>query len=97
MLTTFVTSFTIPYLINEQYAGLGGKVGFVYGSFSAVMFILAFLFIPELKDRSLEEIDQLFASGIPMRRFGTYKTQTVESAEAAEIFEYKTKENVADD
>lgn len=97
VLTTFVTSFTIPYLINDQYAGLGGKVGFVYGSICAAMFVAAYLFIPELKNRSLEEVDQLFASKTPMRKFGKVKTQTAEKTDAAEVqeVEYSTKDEEA--
>lgn len=91
VLTTFLTSFTIPYLINAQYAGLGGKVGFVYGSICAVMFVMAFLFIPELKNRSLEEVDQLFASGASLRKFGSIKTERAEQIYVEEIHEAKAK------
>ncbi|KAL4860398.1 general substrate transporter, partial [Aspergillus spectabilis] len=63
VLTTFVTSFTVPYLINEQYANLGGKVGYVYGSITVFMVVLTYFIITELKGRTLEEVDQLIASG----------------------------------
>ena len=32
ILTTFVTSFALPYLLNPPYAALGGKVRYIYGS-----------------------------------------------------------------
>ncbi|KAI0475072.1 general substrate transporter [Xylariaceae sp. FL0804] len=76
VLTTFVTSFTTPYLINSQYANLGGRVGFIYGSINLAMVVAVFLFIPELKGRTLEEVDQLFASGEPLRRFGRLRTRS---------------------
>ncbi|KAI8630231.1 general substrate transporter [Xylariaceae sp. FL1651] len=82
VLTTFVTSFTTPYLINAQYANLGGKVGFIYGSFNIAMVVLTFFFIPELKGRTLEEVDQLFASGAPLRKFKKIQTRT-----ATEMYE----------
>ncbi|KAI1342880.1 general substrate transporter [Xylariaceae sp. FL0016] len=75
VLTTFVTSFTTPYLINEAYANLGGKVGFIYGSINMVMVVMVFFFIPELKGRTLEEIDQLFTSGLPLRKFKKGQTR----------------------
>lgn len=75
VLTTFVSSFTIPYLLDSTYAGLGGKVGFVYGGICAVMVVMAYFFIPELKGRSLEEIDQLFASGQALRKFNGINTR----------------------
>ncbi|KAF4452185.1 Hexose transporter 2 [Fusarium austroafricanum] len=78
VLTTFVTSFTLPYLLHKGYAGRGAKVGFIYGSICVAMVVLAYFFIPELKGRSLEEFGQLFASGQPFRKLGKLKTQTAE-------------------
>uniref|UniRef100_A0A8H7NF02 Major facilitator superfamily (MFS) profile domain-containing protein n=1 Tax=Bionectria ochroleuca TaxID=29856 RepID=A0A8H7NF02_BIOOC len=78
VLTTFITSFTCPYLINPQYAGLGSKVGFVYGSFAFAMVGLAYFLVPELKGRTLEEADQLFESKVPLRKFGGVQTMTAE-------------------
>ena len=69
IVVTFLTSFTMPYLLNPGYAGLGGKVGFVYGSLCFGMNVAAYLVVPEMKGRSLEEIDALFAAGVPLRRF----------------------------
>lgn len=85
VLTTFVTSFTIPYLINAQYANLGGKVGFIYGAINVTMVVLTFFFIPELKGRSLEEVDQLFASTVALRKFSTVKTKIAEEVYAEEV------------
>ncbi|KAK5221948.1 hypothetical protein LTR72_006204 [Exophiala xenobiotica] len=81
--TTFVTSFTLPYLLKAPYAALGAKVGFIYGSFCCAMVVLAYLFVPELKGRSLEEVDQLFASGAPLRKFGKLETLTVEQIQVS--------------
>ncbi|KAK5163455.1 uncharacterized protein LTR77_010637 [Saxophila tyrrhenica] len=78
VLTTFVTSFTVPYLINEEYANLGGKLGYIYGGINVLMVIGVFFIIPELKNRSLEEVDQLFASGAPLRTFSKITTQNAE-------------------
>ncbi|KAF5559019.1 hexose transporter 2 [Fusarium mexicanum] len=80
VLTTFATSFTLPYLLSKPYAALGAKVGFIYGSFCVAMVVLAYFFIPELKGRSLEEVDQLFASGESLRKLGSLKTRTAEEA-----------------
>ncbi|KAI1265392.1 general substrate transporter [Xylariaceae sp. FL1019] len=85
VLTTFATSFSTPYLINPQYANLGAKVGFIYGSFNIVMVILTFFFIPEMKGRTLEEVDQLFDSGVSLRKFGTVKTKTATALYEEEI------------
>ncbi|KAM0349867.1 hypothetical protein ACHAP4_010222 [Fusarium culmorum] len=66
-LTNFVTTFTLPYLMNPGYANLGAKVGFIYGSFAFVACIWAFFYYPELKGRSLEEIDLMFEERILAR------------------------------
>ncbi|KIM95344.1 hypothetical protein OIDMADRAFT_45246 [Oidiodendron maius Zn] len=78
VLTTFVVSFTVPYLLNAPYANLGAKVGFIYGSLTAVSVIVSYFMIPEMKGRSLEEVDQLFASGVSLRRFGSFETTRAE-------------------
>lgn len=76
--TTFVTSFTTPYLINSRYANLGGKLGYIYGVINVLVVICVYFFVPELKGRSLEEVDQLFASGAPLRKFEAVETKRVE-------------------
>ncbi|RDW59105.1 hypothetical protein BP5796_12029 [Coleophoma crateriformis] len=75
VLTTFVTSFTIPYLIGAAYANLGAKLGYVYGAINIGLVVAVFFFIPELKGRSLEEINQLFESGVSLRKLGGVKTR----------------------
>jgi len=74
IITTFVTSFTIPYLLNAPYAALGAKVGFIYGAINVLMVIVAYFFIPEMKGRSLEEVDELFATGVALRSFSKATT-----------------------
>lgn len=76
ILTTFVIFFTVPYLLNAPYANLGGKVGFVYGSLCWAAVVATYFFIPEMKGRSLEEIDELFAMGISLRKFKGVKVNS---------------------
>ncbi|KAH8812767.1 general substrate transporter [Xylogone sp. PMI_703] len=92
ILTTFVTSFTIPYLLKAPYANLGAKVGFIYGSLCVAMVVVAYFFIPELKGRSLEEVDQLFASGTPLRKFGKVETVAVGDTTTVYMDEKKKQE-----
>lgn len=69
IITAFVVSFTLPYLMNRDYANLGPKVGFIYGGCATIMATVAYFVVPELKGRTLEEVDELFNSGISMRKF----------------------------
>lgn len=41
-------------------------------SFLSLLF--GYLFLPELKNRSLEEVDKMFESKLPLRRFGEYRS-----------------------
>lgn len=73
VLTTFVVSFTLPYLLNAPYAALGARVGYIYGSLCVVAVVVTWFCIPEMKGRTLEEVDELFESGIPMWKWrGAY-------------------------
>lgn len=74
----FAVSFSIPYLLYEPYAGLGSKVGFIFGSTAALAFLFTIFCIPECKGKTLEEIDGLFIEGVPVRKFGkTVSTHTL--------------------
>ena len=50
----------------------GARVGFVYGGCSFLALLWVFFFLPELKGRSLEELDEMFASRVPTRKFKNY-------------------------
>ncbi|CAH0045644.1 unnamed protein product [Clonostachys solani] len=79
ILVQFVISFCIPYLLYAPYANLGSKVGFIFGSFALLAIIFSYFFVPECKGKSLEEIDELFARGVPLRKFGDTTTTGAES------------------
>uniref|UniRef100_A0A8H7TWM9 Major facilitator superfamily (MFS) profile domain-containing protein n=1 Tax=Bionectria ochroleuca TaxID=29856 RepID=A0A8H7TWM9_BIOOC len=73
-LRDFVISFCIPFLLYAPYANLGSKVGFIFGSFALLAIIFSYFSVPECKGKSLEEIDELFAQGVPLRKFGDTTT-----------------------
>ena len=83
MVCRFAVSFSLPYLLDAPYADLGSKVGFIFGSISAVSVVFAFFCVPNVARRSLEDIDRLFASGSPIRKFGSAKLD--DSGEDIEI------------
>ncbi|KAH8807734.1 general substrate transporter [Xylogone sp. PMI_703] len=71
ILIQFVTTFSIPYLLDAPYANLGSKVGFVFGATTICALVFGYLCVPECKGRTLEEIDKLFLEGYPVRKFKT--------------------------
>ncbi|KEF58109.1 uncharacterized protein A1O9_06032 [Exophiala aquamarina CBS 119918] len=71
VITQFAVSFSLPYLLNAPYANLGSKVGFIFGSMAVLSLVFAYWCVPEVKGRSLEEVDRLFESGTPLRNFAT--------------------------
>lgn len=68
--TSFIFSFFTPYLLNAPYADLGSKVGFIFGGLAVCSFAFAFLCVPEMKGKSLEDINQLFEDRVPIMDFG---------------------------
>jgi hypothetical protein len=67
-----IMNFAIPYMVNPDEANLKGKVGFVFGSLGAITIAWAFIYVPELKSRTFEEIDQMFFARVLPRKMGSY-------------------------
>lgn len=49
-----------PYLLSDSYANLGTKMGFIFGGCTVFGTVWTYLYLPETKDRTLEEIDEMF-------------------------------------
>lgn len=64
-------NFAVPYMVNPDKANLKGKVGFVFGGLSAAATVWSFFYIPELKGRTFDEIDELFEKRVPPRKMGS--------------------------
>lgn len=86
----FAVSFSIPYLINVQHAGLGSKVGFIFGTTAFFAMLFSYFCIPECGGKTLEEIDHLFLQKTPIRAFG----KTTAQIDTSEV-DVKYVENVA--
>lgn len=88
----FVTTYATPYLLNKPYAGLGAKVGFIYGGAAVLATIFAYFCVPECKGKTLEEIDRLFLDGVPIRQFKKTKL-TVERVDDGDVEIVKERNN----
>lgn len=60
LLAAWLVSFTSPYIMNEPYGGIGGNIGYIFGGIAALGLLFAIFIVPELRGRSLEEVDELF-------------------------------------
>jgi len=69
----WLTTFTAPYFINPQSMNWGPRYGFIWAPSCAVAATWVFFFLPEVKNRTLEEIDEMFEAGLSARQFGSYK------------------------
>lgn len=60
VLAAFLVTFFTPYLQDGPEVQLGARVGYVFMGLAAMSFFFFVFFTPELKGRSLEEVDELF-------------------------------------
>lgn len=59
LIAAWLVSFTSPYIMNEPYGGIGGNIGYIFGGIAAVGLVFAITIVPELRGRSLEEVDEV--------------------------------------
>lgn len=74
-LSSCIWSFALPYAINPDQGNLQGKIAFVFGAVMAASSVMIFFFIPETKGRTYIQMDELWARGIPARKWA--KTEIV--------------------
>ncbi|KAL3442223.1 general substrate transporter [Aspergillus insuetus] len=67
-----VMNIVVPYMVNPDEGDLKGKVGFVFGGLGVIATFFCYLYIPDLKDRTFEEIDVMFENRVPARKMGSY-------------------------
>ncbi|KAI5803184.1 general substrate transporter [Geopyxis carbonaria] len=85
--TVWVTVFTLPYLYYT--AGLGPKTGFVYTGLCFVSLAYVYFCVGEVTGRSMEEINDFFARGVPAREWASQPK--IEEAGAADGVVYSEK------
>ncbi|CAK7236758.1 hypothetical protein SCUCBS95973_009719 [Sporothrix curviconia] len=76
----WLTGFCSPYFINPTNLNWGAKYGYIWAGSNFCCFLFFFFFIPELKGRSLEEIDELFAKKVGAWSFKSYQTTILDEA-----------------
>ncbi|KAK6214311.1 Dolichyl-diphosphooligosaccharide-protein glycosyltransferase subunit dad1 [Pestalotiopsis sp. IQ-011] len=72
--TSVLITFVSPFIQDSGYGNLQGKIAFVWGAGSIVAAVWAFFVLPELKGRTLEELDELFQKRVGVMDFGRFQT-----------------------
>ncbi|KAJ2995963.1 hypothetical protein NUW58_g1127 [Xylaria curta] len=78
-LLVFVGTLTAPYFINPAGLGWGPKYGYIWFVSNFVVVVFAYLYLPETRDRTLEEIHEMFENKVPAHKFKTYVCSSVEN------------------
>jgi SP family general alpha glucoside:H+ symporter-like MFS transporter len=60
-----------PYAMSPVAWDLSGKTGFIWGCTAVLSFIWAFFRLPEPQGRTYAELDILFATKVPARKFAS--------------------------
>ncbi|KAL4978267.1 general substrate transporter [Aspergillus desertorum] len=61
--------FLSSYMLNSDKWNLGGKSGYIWAGTAFVCTVMAWIWIPEMKNRSFREIDILFRRRVPARKW----------------------------
>jgi SP family general alpha glucoside:H+ symporter-like MFS transporter len=68
-----------PYMLNPTAENWKGKTGFFWGAWSIAFFVWTYFRLPEMKGRTYEELDLLFAHKVKTRDFKTTRIDTFNS------------------
>ncbi|ROV89389.1 hypothetical protein VSDG_08647 [Cytospora chrysosperma] len=71
-LAAWLATFTAPYFINPESLNWGPRYGYIWTPPCWLAAAWVYFFLPEVKDRSLEEIDEMFEARLPARKFRNY-------------------------
>jgi MFS transporter, SP family, sugar:H+ symporter len=89
----WIAAFTAPYFINPDDLNWGPKYGYIWFASNMVAVLWIFFFLPETKDRTLEELDEMFAARVPARKFVGYQCANLRIGEG-EVNEKVVSEEV---
>ncbi|CAK7243333.1 MAG: hypothetical protein STHCBS139747_004851 [Sporothrix thermara] len=72
-LLSLITTYCTPIMLAAPNFGVADTM-FFYGATSLVFVIIMWFVIPETKNRSYLELDEMFELKVPTRQFATYET-----------------------
>ncbi|KAK6384203.1 hypothetical protein LTR65_009775 [Meristemomyces frigidus] len=68
----WLATFTAPYFINPAALNWGPKYGYIWVPSCLMAAAFVYFYLPEVKGRTLEEIDEMFTQRLPARKFRHY-------------------------
>lgn len=78
-LGVWLCTFTAPYFINPAKLGWAAKYGYIWFGSNVVAAIFVLVFVPETRDRTLEEIHEMFEAKLRVGQFKSYVCVGVEN------------------
>lgn len=81
--TAVITTFAIPQLLQAKSISgtpLGAQTAFIFAGCVLVTLIGSYFYLPETRARSAAEVDEMYAIGLPMRKWKGYQCQAVNTA-----------------
>ncbi|KIX96377.1 uncharacterized protein Z520_07643 [Fonsecaea multimorphosa CBS 102226] len=76
----WLCAFTTPYYINPTALNWGPKYGYIWFGSGVVVCIFIYFMLPEIRGRTLEEIDEMFRNKVPTKDFPNYVCVETEEA-----------------
>jgi MFS transporter, SP family, general alpha glucoside:H+ symporter len=73
-------SFVLPYTYNPDAGNLGGKTGFIFFGLCLLGIVTCWAVLPEMKGRTIMEIDRMFHIKLPARQFKHWKEEEEEES-----------------
>ncbi|KAF2875107.1 general substrate transporter [Massariosphaeria phaeospora] len=77
---TAASGIALPYIFNPDQGNLRGKVGFTYVASCLLGAAVSWFLVPEMKGRSIAEIDRMFELELPARQFKAWRGESEELA-----------------
>lgn len=68
----WLATFTAPYFINPDALNWGPEYGWIWGPSCLVTVVWVYFYLPEIKNRTLEEVNEMFEAKLPARKFRNY-------------------------
>ncbi|OQE26601.1 hypothetical protein PENSTE_c005G05511 [Penicillium steckii] len=72
-LLAWLVNFCTPYFINPEHLNWGAQYGYIWTVSNFLCVVFFYFFMPEMKGRSLEELDEIFEARVPARKFKSYQ------------------------